>query len=247
MKGIILAGNQGMKLHPLTLGVPKQLLPVYDKPMIFYPIETMAEAGIVDILIITSPEHEQVFRAALGDGESFGTRFTYAIQSNPDGTAQAFTIAEDFIASEPVCMMTGDCIIIGKDRAAKLKKAWRAAANSGQSTIFVHGDRDTEQYGVVTLNQQGKIAAIEGKPTMQRYYSITGMYVFPKGVSDYARELTRSERGRYEVTSLNQLYHGMSKLRVQRLGEDFIWLDTNTFDNILKANNFIQRLRKTTI
>lgn len=244
MKGVILAGDQGSKLHPLTLGVPKQLLPVYDKPMIYYPIETMTEAGIEDILIITSPEYESMFRKALGDGSRFGAKFTYAVQQSPEGAAQAFTIAEEFLSSDPVCMMTGDCIVIGINRASELRKAWRAAANSGQSTIFVHANRDTEQYGIVTYEQKDKVPVIEGKPTIQFYYSIVGMYVFPKGVTDFARTLTKSERGRFEVTSLNQIYLKKNKLRVQRLGDDFLWLDTNTFENILKAGVFIHQQKK---
>lgn len=157
-KGIILAGDAGNRLSPLTLGIPKQLLPLYDKPMIYYPIELLVGVGIKDILIITSQEHASTFIHALGDGSAFGARFTYAIQSKPEGAAQAFTIGEEFVGEEPVCMITGDCIIFGKDRNIKLQKAIRAAQNSGQASIFVCRDWDSEQYGVVTLDSGGKMS-----------------------------------------------------------------------------------------
>lgn len=240
-KGIILAGDSGNKLEPLTLGIPKQLLPLYDKPMIYYPIELLVGVGVKDILIITSQEHASTFIKALGDGSAFGARFTYAIQSKPDGAAQAFTIGEEFIGEEPVCLITGDCILLGKDRNAKLQKAMRAALNSGQASIFVCRDWDPNQYGVVTLDSDGKCITIEGKTTNPLYYSITGLYVFPKGVADYAKHVGKSERGRLEVTSLNKTYFEKNKLQVQVLGSDFMWFDTNSFDSLLVINNYIQK------
>lgn len=240
-KGIILAGDAGNRLSPLTLGIPKQLLPLYDKPMIYYPIELLVGVGIKDILIITSQEHASTFIQALGDGSAFGARFTYAIQSKPEGAAQAFTIGEEFVGDEPVCMITGDCIILGKDRNIKLQKAIRAAKNSGQATVFVCRDRDPEQYGVVTLDTKGKCLTIEGKPTTPLYYSITGLYVFPKGVADYAKIVEKSERGRLEVTSLNKAYFEKNKLQVQILGDDFLWFDTNSFDSLQIISNYIQK------
>lgn len=243
-KGIILAGDSGDKLHPLTLGIPKQLLPLYDKPMIYYPIELLVGVGVKDILIITSQQHASTFILALGDGSAFGVRFTYAVQPKPDGAAQAFMIGEDFLENEPVCFITGDCIIFGKDRNIKLQKAMRAAKNSGQASIFVCRDRDPNQYGVVTLDSEGKCLTIEGKSTKSLYYSITGLYVFPKGVADYAKIIEKSDRGRLEVTSLNKTYFEMNKLQVQVLGDDFLWFDTNSFDSLQVINNYIQKMKK---
>lgn len=244
MKGIILAGNSGNRLHPLTLGIPKQLLPIYDRPMIFYPIETLVEVGINNILIITEPIHTSAFVSTLGDGSKFGACFTYATQPNPEGAAQALKIAEDFLERESVCLITGDCIIIGNKRADKLHKAIRAAENSGQSSIFICKDDDPNQYGVVNLDSKGKCEKVEGWPTTSSYYSITGLYVFPKGVTDYARIVEKSERGRLEITSVNQAYLSANKLQAQILGNDIRWFDTNSFDNVLTISNYIQRISK---
>lgn len=243
-KGIILAGDSGDRLHPLTLGIPKQLLPLYDKPMIYYPIELLVGVGVKDILIITSQQHASTFIRALGDGSAFCARFTYAVQPKPDGAAQAFMIGEDFLENEPVCFITGDCILFGKDRNIKLQKAMRAAKNSGQASIFVCRDRDPNQYGVVTLDSEGKCLTIEGKSTKSLYYSITGLYVFPKGVADYAKIIEKSDRGRLEVTSLNKTYFEKNKLQVQVLGDDFLWFDTNSFDSLQVINNYIQKMKK---
>lgn len=242
-KGIILAGDSGDRLHPLTLGIPKQLLPLYDKPMIYYPIELLVGVGVKDILIITSQQHASTFILALGDGSAFGARFTYAVQPKPDGAAQAFMIGEDFLENEPVCFITGDCILFGKDRNVKLQKAMRAAKNSGQASIFVCRDRDPNQYGVVTLDSEGKCLTIEGKSTKSLYYSITGLYVFPKGVADYAKIIEKSDRGRLEVTSLNKTYFEKNKLQVQVLGDDFLWFDTNSFDSLQVINNYILKMK----
>lgn len=241
MKGIILAGDSGEKLFPLTRGIPKQLLPVYDRPMIYFPIDTLVEAGIKDILIITSPQFSNNFISILGDGSSFGARFTYSKQLSPEGAAQALMIGEDFLDKSSVCLITGDCIIIGDDRNVKLRKAIRAAKNSGQATIFVSKDYDPSQYGVVKLDVKGKCEEIQGTPKEMRCYSITGLYVFPKGVSDYARLLEKSERGRYEITSLDQIYLKEEKLQVQVLGENYKWFDTNTIDNLLVISNYLQK------
>ncbi len=241
MKGVILAGDSGSKLYPLTLGIPKQLLPIYNKPMIYYPIETLVEVGVLDILIITSPEQIQSFVKALGDGSKFGARFTYATQNTPEGAVQAFSIGEEFISNDSVCFITGDCIIWGDDKAAKLIKAIRAANNSGYSTIFVYMDCDKEQYGVARLNKNGECEAIEGMVKDTLHYSITGLYVFPKGVSDYAKVIDKSERGRYEIVTLNQVYLNENKLRVQILGKDFRWFDTNSFDSLQEVSNYLQK------
>ena len=243
MKGIVLAGGSGTRLYPITKSISKQIIPVYDKPMIYYPIELLVGVGVKDILIITSQEHASTFIQALGDGSAFGARFTYAIQPRPEGAAQAFTIGEEFVGDEPVCLITGDCILFGKDRNVKLLKAMRAALNSGQASIFVCRDWDPNQYGVVTLDSDGKCLTIEGQTTNPLYYSITGLYVFPKGVADYAKHVGKSERGRLEVTSLNKTYFEKNKLQVQVLGSDFMWFDTNSFDSLLVINNYIKNNR----
>ena len=244
MKGIILAGESGQRLHPLTLGVPKQLLPIYDKPMIYYPIETLVGADIKDILIITSPQYSANFISALGDGSTFGARFSYSVQSSPDGAAQAFTIAEEYLDKSPVCMITGDCIIIGDDRDEKLRKAIRAARNSGQATIFISKEYDPYQYGVARLDQKGRCEVIKDTADNRRDYSITGLYVFPKGVTEFAKFVEKSERGRYEITSLNQIYLQENKLQAQILGDNYKWFDTNNFDNLLLASNYIKNKKK---
>lgn len=245
MKGIILAGKSDNRLHPLTLGIPKQLLPIYDKPMIFYPLDTLIEAGISDIMIIIDPSHYESFINTLGDGSGFGAHFSYASQISPDGAAQAFTIADEFIGTDPVCLITGDCIIIGENRASKLRKAIRAAEKSGQATIFASRDFSPEQYGVLKLNSKGKYEKVEGVPTDKYHMSITGLYVFPKGVANYAKIIEKSERGRLEITSLNQLYQGEDKLQIQILGSDFHWFDTNTFDSLMTVSNYIKNQSKT--
>ena len=244
MKGIVLAGSSGSRLIPLTSGVPKQLLPIYDKPMIFYPIETLVEVGITDILLIVDPTYCSAFLSSLGNGSKFGARFTYATQTNPEGTAQAFSIAEDFLNRESVCFITGDCIIVGKSRTKKLNKAIRAAEKSGQATIFVCKDYDPDQYGVAMLDSNGRCEKVEGRPTQQPYYSITGLYVFPRGVADYAKVINKSERGLFEVTTLNQAYLIENKLQTQILGSDFRWFDTNSFDSLMAVSNYIQQQTK---
>lgn len=244
MKGIILAGEQGNILFPLTLGIPKQLLAVYDKPMIFYPIETLSEVGIKDILIITSPQHTSAFVNTLGDGSNYGVHLTYATQYSPEGMAQAFTIGEDFLAKDSVCFITGDCIILGDERPNKLKKALRAAQNSGQATIFVCQDNDPDQYGVAKLNAKGKCEKVDGKSSDYSLFSITGLYVFPKGVSNMAKVIEKSERGRLEITSLNQAYLKKNKLQVQILGNGIKWFDTNSFDSLITLSNYVQKQKQ---
>ena len=244
MKGIVLAGDSGERLFPLSKGIPKQLLPIYDQPMIYFPIETLVESGIKDILIITSPEYISNFVSALGDGAELGAKLSYTTQASPDGVAQALTIGEEFLTKEPVCLITGDCIIIGNDRASKLRKAIRAAKNSAQATIFVSKDKDPAQYGIAKLDKDGKCEMIEGASRAGSWYSITGLYVFPKGVTNYAKVIEKSERGRYEVTTLGQMYLENNKLQVQVLADNYKWLDTNTFDNLLLASNYIKEQRK---
>lgn len=241
MKGIILAGYSGEGLHPLTLGVPKQLLPIYNKPMIYYAIEALVEVGIKDILVITEPHHLSAFVNALSSSSQFDANFTFATQAAPEGIAQALTIGESFIRNEGVCFMTGDCIILGEERAKKIHKAIRASELSGQSTIFVSKDFYPTQYGVAKIDEKGKCMEIEGRAIDRSFYSITGLYVFPKGVSNFAKIIEKSERGRLEMVSLNQTYLEENKLQVQVLGEGFKWLDTNSFDSLMKASRYIQK------
>lgn len=243
MKGIILAGEQDDRLNPLTLGIPKQLLPIYDKPMIFYPIETLVEVGIEDILIITAPQYITAFSKTLGDGSCFGAHFSYAVQNKPEGAAQAFTIGEDFMNDDAVCLITGDCIIIGNNRSHAMRKAIKAAQKSGHATIFVAEDSDPNQYGVLRFDKEQRRQSIECRSSSHIHYSITGLYVFPRGVAEYAKVMEKSERNRYEVTTLNQAYLKENKLQIQFLGDNFRWLDTNTFDNLLIASNYIKALR----
>lgn len=241
MKGIVLAGSLGDKLHPLTLGVPKHLLPIYDRPMIYYAIETLVEVGIKDILVISEPKHLSAFVNALSADSSFDVNFTFATQSSPEGIAQALTIGERFLKNEEVCFITGDCIIHGKKRYKKIRTAILAAELSGQSTIFVTDDFDSEQYGFAKLDEKGKCKGIEGKVMDRSFYSITGLYVFPKGVSNLVKLIEKSERGRLEMTSLNQTYLEDNKLQVQRLDYNFKWFDTNSIDNILRASLYFQK------
>jgi glucose-1-phosphate thymidylyltransferase len=238
-KGIILAGDSGSKLHPLTLGIPKPLIPVYDRPLIYLPIETLTSVGVTDILIITSPRHAAAFKEALGNGERFGAHFSYAVQRLPEGAAQAFTIAEEFVGSSPVCFITGDCVVRGKNLSELLRKALRGA-KTGQATVFIQGDTDAEQYGAVELDADGKCAHVVGEPSRQFHYSIIGLGVYPKGVAECARQIQKSERGRYEITDLNGIYHDSQKLCVQMLGWDYEWFDTNSFDSMLALGNYIK-------
>lgn len=242
MKGIILAGASGTSLHPLTLGVPKQLLPIYDKPMAYYPLQTMAQSGVDEILIITSKEDLCLFKRALGDGQLFGVHLSYACQEKPEGIAQAIMIGQDFIGNDAVCLITGDTIIVGESLQRDMSKAYKAAEKSGNATIFVDKDYDPNQYGKVVLGDKGKTIDIIGVTDKPNYYSITGLYVFPNSVLKHIFEIEKSERQRYEITSVSQIFNQQSKLLIQKLSSDCIWLDTSTFDGILNSSIYIQKL-----
>lgn len=243
IKGIILAGDSGTNLHPLTLGIPKQLLPIYDKPMVYYPINTLVSAGINEILIITTSEHQSLFKKILGDGSQFGATLTYAIQDEPRGIAEALTIAAGFIEKEGVCLMTGDTIITG-DTSSLITKAAKAIKSSGSATIFVKRDPEENQYGKVILDKSGKCMTIVGTSDTYFYSSIVGLYVYPKDAVRKAVSLPISERGRYEVTELNNVYFNEKKLQILTLLNDCEWLDTNSFDSLVKCNIFMQKLSK---
>jgi len=247
VKGIVLAGDSGNRLHPLTHGIPTQLLPIYDVPMIYYPIELLVKSGIKDILIITSKEHEKMFEENLGDGSKWNTSFSYACQTSPDGIAQAINIAQSFIGKESVCLITGDTIIDGDGFENMLRKAVKAADKSANATVFVDHEYETDQYGRVLLDEKGAFRSIVGTSEDSRYYSITGIYVFPNSVLKHIGKVTLSERNKFEITSVSQFFHEEDKLQIQRIPNDSIWFDTNTPDNILKCSIYMQKKSKSKI
>lgn len=240
MKGIIIAGDSGTALYPITLGIPKQLLPVYSKPMIYYPMGILIETGIKEILIITSKEHKDTFIYALGDGSTFGVQITYVSQEKPEGIAQAIMIGQEFIGSESACLITGDTIIIGENLQRTLIKAFKAAEKSGNATLFVDNDYDPQQYGMVVLDKNGKVEEIAGTTNKPNYYSITGLYVLPNSVLKYIFSIKKSERNRYEMTSVSKAFHNKNKLKIQKLPADCKWLNTNTFDDLLESSQYVK-------
>lgn len=241
MKGIILAGDSGERLHSLTMGVPKQLLPIYDKPMVYYPLQTLVQSGVKDILMITTEDNRGSFQRTLGDGQSFGLHLSYACQDKPEGIAQAIMIGEDFIGNDALCLITGDTIILGDSIQKQLTKAYKAAEKSGHATIFVDQDYDPNQYGVVVLGNQGSFSEIAGVSSKPNYYSITGLYVFPNRVLKHIFEIEKSERQRYEITSVSQIFKNRNKLLIQKLPSDCTWLDTSTYDSILDSSLYIRK------
>lgn len=241
MKGIILAGDSGFRLHPLTLGVPKQLLPIYDKPMIYYPVDTLVQSGVNDILIITTAEHQSLFQKALGDGSRFNAKFQYAIQEEANGIAQAINIASAFIGKDSVCLITGDMIIAGEGVKNHITKAIRAVEKSGNATIFVENKNYPDQYGRVVMNRDLKVESIEGETDTPYYYSIASFYVFPNTVIKVAKDIVPSERGRYEITDVNKRFFEECKLQVQVLDSKCLWFDTNTIDNIYKCSDYMKK------
>lgn len=244
MKGIVLAGDSGNKLHPLTLGIPKQLLPIYDVPMIYHPIDLLIKSGIRDIMIITSVEHHAMFKENLGDGTKWGGSFRYACQTAPDGIAQAIDIAHDFIGKDSVCLITGDTIIVGDGFEKILEKAVKAADKSAHATVFVDHEYETDQYGRVLLDERGAFRTIVGTSEDSRYYSITGIYVFPNSVLKHMEKITLSERNKFEIISVSQFFHEEDKLQILRIPNDSTWFDTNTPDNLLKCSLYMQKKSK---
>lgn len=241
MKGIILAGDSGSHLYPLTLGIPKQLIPIYDKPMIYYPINILVKVGITELLVITTEEHQPLFRKVIGDGEQFRCKVTYAIQNEPNGIADAINIAGGFIGKDGVCLITGDTIIDGPDFSEQIKKSIRAVKKSGNATIFVENKMYEDQYGRVLMDKNRKPLSINGDMNASHYYSIASIYVFPNKVIDIAKEIMPSERGRYEITDVNKRFFDECRLQVQVLDSNCIWFDTNTFDNILMCSNCVKQ------
>ncbi|MBR6570016.1 MAG: glucose-1-phosphate thymidylyltransferase RfbA [Clostridia bacterium] len=246
MKGIILAGGAGTRLYPLTMVTSKQLLPIYDKPMIYYPLSTLMLAGIRDILIISTPVDTPRFEALLGDGSKFGIRLTYAVQPSPDGLAQAFLIGEEFIGDEPCAMVLGDNIFYGSGFPDMLRKAARTA-QEGKATIFGYFVHDPERFGVAEFDENGKVLSVEEKPKNPKSnYAITGLYFYPAGVSRMAHEVKPSARGELEITTLNDMYLKKGDLQAQIMGRGFAWMDTGTMDSLIDAANFVQLIEKRT-
>ena len=244
MKGIVLAGGAGTRLYPLTMVTSKQLLPVYDKPMIYYPLSTLMLAGIREILIISTPDDTPRFEHLLGDGSQFGIQLQYKVQPSPDGLAQAFLLGEEFIGDDSCAMVLGDNIFYGNGFRKVLKEA-AADAEAGRATIFGYYVHDPERFGIVEFDQNGKVLSVEEKPKNPKSnYCITGLYFYPKGVSAMAHEVKPSARGELEITTLNDMYLKQERLDVQRLGRGFAWLDTGTMDSLVEAADFVQMIQK---
>ena len=245
MKGIILAGGSGTRLYPLTMVTSKQLLPIYDKPMIYYPMSVLMNAGIRDILIISTPADTPRFQELLGDGHQFGVNLSYAVQPSPDGLPQAFIIGEEFIANEPVVMVLGDNIFAGHGLKKRLKAAVANAESEKGATVFGYYVDDPERFGVVEFNADGKVISVEEKPKKPKSnYCITGMYFFDKRVVEYAKKLKPSDRGELEITDLIRMYMEQKNLNVELLGQGFTWLDTGTHESLVDATNFVKTIEQ---
>ena len=245
MKGIVLAGGSGTRLYPITRGISKQLMPIYDKPMIYYPLSVLMLAGIRDILIISTPFDLPGFKRLLGDGSDYGVHFEYAEQPSPDGLAQAFTIGADFIGDDCACLVLGDNIFQGNGFQTMLDEAVRTAEEDRKATVFGYWVNDPERYGVAEFDEQGNCLSIEEKPAHPKSnYAVVGLYFYPNKVVDVARNIKPSARGEYEITTVNQRFLEDGELKVQTLGRGFAWLDTGTFDSLSEASTYIEVLEK---
>ncbi|EGT5208318.1 TPA: glucose-1-phosphate thymidylyltransferase RfbA [Cronobacter sakazakii] len=242
MKGIILAGGSGTRLYPVTMGVSKQLLPIYDKPMIYYPLSVLMLAGIQDILIITTPEDQDSFKRLLSDGSQFGIKLSYEIQEKPDGLAQAFIVGEAFIGKDPVCLVLGDNIFFGQGFSPKLKSV--VERNDG-ATVFGYQVMDPERFGVVEFDENNKAISIEEKPKAPKSnWAVTGLYFYDNNVIEIAKNVKPSARGELEITTVNEEYLKRNKLHVEQLGRGFAWLDTGTHDSLIEAGSFVETVQK---
>ena len=245
MKGIVLAGGSGTRLYPITKGISKQLMPIYDKPMVYYPISVLMLAGIRDILIISTPYDLPGFKRLLGDGSDYGVRFEYAEQPSPDGLAQAFTIGADFIGDDSACLVLGDNIFYGSYFTPMLKEAVRAAEEEGEATIFGYWVNDPERYGVAEFDKDGNCLSLEEKPKEPKSnYAVPGLYFYPNKVVEVAKNIKPSPRGEYEITTVNQVFLEAKELKVQTLGRGFAWLDTGTHDSLSEASTFVEVIEK---
>ena len=245
MKGIVLAGGSGTRLYPITKGISKQLMPIYDKPMVYYPISVLMLAGIRDILIISTPYDLPGFRRLLGDGSDYGVNFSYAEQPSPDGLAQAFTIGADFIGDDCACLVLGDNIFHGNGFVPMLREAVRSAEEDGLATVFGYWVSDPQRYGVVEFDSEGNCLSIEEKPNDPKSnYAVVGLYFYPNKVIDIAQVIKPSARGEYEITTVNQHFLADGELKVQTLGRGFAWLDTGTHDSLSEASSFIEVIEK---
>ena len=245
MKGIVLAGGSGTRLYPITKGISKQLMPIYDKPMVYYPVSVLMLAGIRDILIISTPYDLPGFKRLFGDGSDYGVSFTYAEQPSPDGLAQAFTIGKDFIGDDSACLVLGDNIFHGSGFTKMLKEAVRTADEEKKATVFGYWVNDPERYGVAEFDKEGNCLSIEEKPAKPKSnYAVVGLYFYPNKVVDVAANIQPSARGEYEITTVNQQFLAEGELKVQTLGRGFAWLDTGTHDSLSEASSYIEVLEK---